>query len=1384
MKRTLRNLLLGTVLALSSCGEVPLYQTTPKIEDCRPGPKCEDGTSWEVSCGYNDSGKKEVVCVDGFLNEGECVGEEVPPPSSVCQNGERKIEYRTPSCGPLTPGFMVEEREKFCENGEWSEFSDWYVTMNCQPPIPECPPPPLCLDGQVEIDWRVRENSCGLNGRGGRAEERSMQCVDGAWNSWSPFSPEGGCYDPDECTDGEIRTSPDACGLNGNGLLTERCETGKFEYISCIDPAECLNGIPPLEVPCGITGVGRSSVICEEGYLTVEPCSVPFVDDVQCLTAETQSRVLPCGGYNGLAKQFQERTRECVDYHFTTWGSWTDLSECIDPDDCVNGSTRTDVTAYCGINSNGFVEQICEVGAWVNSGCDDDAVCRNGEIVAYQVQDIPCGINNRGIQFQQHEQLCVDGQPGEWSTWVNVESCLDNDECLDGTTIQQTLPNFCGINWRGSLTVEYTCREGVYDTERTRRIRCDDPDVCLDGTANDEDTSRTCGLNSRGREVLEREQTCTTGHWGSFSGWTATYACTDVDDCRDGMTRTLNDACGINGRGELDQICTTGNYTNPGVCRDVDVCKDGSLVDYELQNVPCGVEGIQFQEKTQYCVSGQPGTWSSWTNAGSCIVPEVCPPDESVNVPCGINGRGTVAVSCEEGTPMYESCIDTDVCRDGEIIDTDIYDTSCGLNGRGIVVQESIETCVVGHWSLPSLPENRTACFDADECGDGERRAAVGVCGINNNGVLEQTCIEGVWVDGACMDDEVCLNDATLTVNCGYNGRGTTTASCEEGQLTVQLCNDPDICTIGTTRETANGCGLNGRGILEESCVDVRTRETNLTDDDAILGSSDAPATIVEFSDYETPFGARFFSETLPLIKANYIDTGYVKFVFRDFPLSFHPNAQKAAEAAECAGEQGKYWHMHDKLLTEGVSGGVDAFKSYALVLGLDATAFNACLDSGSMVPEIGNDYEDGQAASVIGIPSFFINGQLISGAQPYSVFERAIEEALSRGENWTAWEVLSCRDTDVCVDGTIDISCCGYEGEGTKSRTCIVGSGIWREDSGCTISNLVNFSNNPAPDTEPSLDGSNLIFKEFSTHIMYLDTSAMGFVLPERINDHITTPSGGDVWSSGDWSINYCTDLGMYGNNVVFKCDWRDTDWFFDDYSYDHVYLLEKTGTDFSERKHLRGLNPSVASTQFSFRESANIKVYNNTTGTLVRDFGNGRGFPDIDGDYVVFEKDNAGKTRIYLGKISTGATTLISGVGTNDSGFQPSIDGNDVVFYSERDASKQLYHYDLESSSLQQLTNCNNNYEPSVSEGKVAFTSERDGLPNKEVYVCDIAAATASGTTDYCCSNATNISNSPSADYTPSISGCKVAFTSERDGNKEIYVYDMCEGGCEEEE
>lgn len=165
-------------------------------------------------------------------------------------------------------------------------------------------------------------------------------------------------------------------------------------------------------------------------------------------------------------------------------------------------------------------------------------------------------------------------------------------------------------------------------------------------------------------------------------------------------------------------------------------------------------------------------------------------------------------------------------------------------------------------------------------------------------------------------------------------------------------------------------------------------------DDDPSRGPEDAAVTIIEFSDFQCPYCARFQQQTLPQILSEYGDR--VRFVYRDFPLtSIHPNALKAAEASECADDQGKYWEYHDLLFQNQSALDEESLKAYAASLGVDTDAFNECLDSNKHMSEVRKDLEDGIAAGVQGTPAFFINGQLVSGAQPFAAFQSVIEAAL-----------------------------------------------------------------------------------------------------------------------------------------------------------------------------------------------------------------------------------------------------------------------------------------------------------------------------------------------------------------------------------------------------
>jgi protein-disulfide isomerase len=159
-------------------------------------------------------------------------------------------------------------------------------------------------------------------------------------------------------------------------------------------------------------------------------------------------------------------------------------------------------------------------------------------------------------------------------------------------------------------------------------------------------------------------------------------------------------------------------------------------------------------------------------------------------------------------------------------------------------------------------------------------------------------------------------------------------------------------------------------------------------------GPETAPVTIVEFSDFQCPFCSRVVP-TLEQVRAKYGDR--VRLVFRQFPLGIHPNAQKAAEAALCAKDQGKFWEMHDAMFKDQQGLAVDGLKAKAAAVGLKADEFNACLDSGKKADEVKRDMEAGTQAGVNGTPAMFINGRLISGAVPIDQITTVIDDELSR---------------------------------------------------------------------------------------------------------------------------------------------------------------------------------------------------------------------------------------------------------------------------------------------------------------------------------------------------------------------------------------------------
>ena len=170
---------------------------------------------------------------------------------------------------------------------------------------------------------------------------------------------------------------------------------------------------------------------------------------------------------------------------------------------------------------------------------------------------------------------------------------------------------------------------------------------------------------------------------------------------------------------------------------------------------------------------------------------------------------------------------------------------------------------------------------------------------------------------------------------------------------------------------------------------------------DHIFGSKDAKVTMIEYSDFECPFCKNFFA-TVQQVKKDYPKD--VRIVYRHFPLSFHQNAAKEAEASECAAELGgndAFWKYHDKIFTETTSNGtgfsLDRLVPAAKEIGLDEKKFKTCLDSGKHTAKVNQQMQEGSAAGVNGTPATFINGKLTSGAVPYASIKAAIDAELKK---------------------------------------------------------------------------------------------------------------------------------------------------------------------------------------------------------------------------------------------------------------------------------------------------------------------------------------------------------------------------------------------------
>ncbi|MBI3623973.1 DsbA family protein [Candidatus Pacearchaeota archaeon] len=274
-----------------------------------------------------------------------------------------------------------------------------------------------------------------------------------------------------------------------------------------------------------------------------------------------------------------------------------------------------------------------------------------------------------------------------------------------------------------------------------------------------------------------------------------------------------------------------------------------------------------------------------------------------------------------------------------------------------------------------------------------------GAVGVANKDVVTQKVMSFLNAQvgaGNVQYVKTSLKDGIYEIDVNYQGTQVPVYITADGVNLIQGL-VPIDAALNASQNSTQPAG-NGNAVVQVS-----------VDDDPVKGNKAAPVTIVEFSDFECPYCGKFYKDTYNQIVTQYVNTGKANIVFRDFPLSdIHPYAEKAAEAAGCAYEQGKFWEYHNKLFenqadltstyqSKGISGVTDSLKQYAKDLKLNTAKFDECLDSGKRADEIKKDVADGSGYGVTGTPAFFINGKLIAGAYPFSEFQKIIDAELTK---------------------------------------------------------------------------------------------------------------------------------------------------------------------------------------------------------------------------------------------------------------------------------------------------------------------------------------------------------------------------------------------------
>jgi len=239
---------------------------------------------------------------------------------------------------------------------------------------------------------------------------------------------------------------------------------------------------------------------------------------------------------------------------------------------------------------------------------------------------------------------------------------------------------------------------------------------------------------------------------------------------------------------------------------------------------------------------------------------------------------------------------------------------------------------------------------------------------------------------GGVTLDSVSKENGVYKIMVNYNGQTLPVYATADGKNLIS-----DLIPLDGSADTTTNTGSTGGTVTIDPAQLANV---------PMEGSKNAKVQVVVFSDFQCPFCERFYSDAYKQIKTNYIDAGKdVAVYFKHFPLSFHPEAQKAAEAAQCAYDQkgnAGFWAMHDKMFENQASLSVDNEKKWAREINLNGAEFDSCLDSGKNAKLVADSEAYGQTLGVSGTPTVFINGQSVVGAQPFSAFKQVIDAQLA----------------------------------------------------------------------------------------------------------------------------------------------------------------------------------------------------------------------------------------------------------------------------------------------------------------------------------------------------------------------------------------------------